>query len=296
MKKSDMLQNWEIFAEVAQSLSFREVAEKFNVAPSSLTRRISTLEEMLDTKLLLRNPRGVTLTTEGKTLLQEAKILLKQLEPTCLLNSQKKKQSIAIFVDYEFSLFLITYWVNAWNLEHQNFDIIFKRFNRLEKDPQNYDIPEADILINLNQTHGNFLLRRSFVCNPMSINIKKIRVPKDLIEQNLISVGNENIKFGYKGTILRELRSKLQMPDYDSAFAACRAGAGVFLAFENADLSRYLTSAALTRLLVGWEGEPCYLEIKGNTKSKELVQYLKMNLMNFFDLKNHITSTLPLNL
>ncbi|GGF63009.1 LysR family transcriptional regulator [Azorhizobium oxalatiphilum] len=52
--------------EVARTGSIRGAAERLNVTPSALNRRIMDLEEELDAKLLERKPRGVRLTAAGE--------------------------------------------------------------------------------------------------------------------------------------------------------------------------------------------------------------------------------------
>jgi len=52
--------------EVARCGSIRGAAQKLNVTPSALNRRIMDLEDELDAKLLERRPRGVHLTTAGE--------------------------------------------------------------------------------------------------------------------------------------------------------------------------------------------------------------------------------------
>lgn len=52
--------------EVARTGSIRRAAERLNVTPSALNRRIMDLEEELDAKLLERRPRGVQLSAAGE--------------------------------------------------------------------------------------------------------------------------------------------------------------------------------------------------------------------------------------
>lgn len=60
------------FEELARSSSMREVAEKFGVAPTAVTRQIENLEEHFGVQLLERSARGVTLTPAGEILAGQA--------------------------------------------------------------------------------------------------------------------------------------------------------------------------------------------------------------------------------
>ncbi|MEW9306842.1 LysR family transcriptional regulator [Labrys neptuniae] len=66
------------FVVVAEALHFGRAAQKLGMLPASLGRHIRLLEESLGTQLLLRTTRNVSLTSEGATLLPQARQLLAQ--------------------------------------------------------------------------------------------------------------------------------------------------------------------------------------------------------------------------
>lgn len=73
--------------EVARTGSIRRAAERLNVTPSALNRRIMDLEDELGAKLLERRPRGVRLTSAGEVFVRyvreqlgDADRMLSQLE------------------------------------------------------------------------------------------------------------------------------------------------------------------------------------------------------------------------
>ncbi|WP_432455421.1 MULTISPECIES: LysR family transcriptional regulator [unclassified Agarivorans] len=67
------------FAHIAESTSFTKTAEAFSVPPSSVSRRISDLEAMLQQQLLQRSTRQVKLTELGALYYQQIKPALLQL-------------------------------------------------------------------------------------------------------------------------------------------------------------------------------------------------------------------------
>lgn len=68
------------FTEVALAGNFKGAASRLNISQSSLSRRVSDLEQSLTTPLFIRHPRGVTLTHPGQVLLAGAERLLRDVE------------------------------------------------------------------------------------------------------------------------------------------------------------------------------------------------------------------------
>lgn len=66
------LRQLEVFANLAQSASFRRSAEVFGISQASISNQIKALEEQLGVKLFLRQPgKTPTLTDEGVTFLED---------------------------------------------------------------------------------------------------------------------------------------------------------------------------------------------------------------------------------
>ena len=69
-----------VFEAVATRLNFSDAAEALHVTPAAVSQQIKTLEDYLQTPLLLRNGRGVQLTLEGTRLLPGLRRGLDELE------------------------------------------------------------------------------------------------------------------------------------------------------------------------------------------------------------------------
>ncbi len=63
----------EYFIEVAQSKQILKASEKLNVSQSTITMAMKTIEDKINSKLLLRNSKGIELTYEGFLFLEHAK-------------------------------------------------------------------------------------------------------------------------------------------------------------------------------------------------------------------------------
>ncbi len=74
------LRELECFVAVAEELSFTHAARRLRLSQPPLSRHIQSLESRLGTKLFLRTPRAVTLTTAGRAFLTDTKGTLAQLQ------------------------------------------------------------------------------------------------------------------------------------------------------------------------------------------------------------------------
>src|SRR5215831_1537788 len=74
------LRHLRYFLAVGEVLNFTKAAARLRVAQPALSRQVQDLEDEIGVDLLRRNPRGVTLTGEGKLFLQEVRELLKRVD------------------------------------------------------------------------------------------------------------------------------------------------------------------------------------------------------------------------
>lgn len=70
------------FRAIAEVGNLTAAAKQLGVAQSTLTAAVKKLEEHLDSKLLLRNPRGVTVTPTGRALATSAVEILAMIDET----------------------------------------------------------------------------------------------------------------------------------------------------------------------------------------------------------------------
>lgn len=74
------LRHLRYFVRVAEELNFTRAAEKLRIAQPALSRQVRDLEDEVGVDFFRRGTRGVTLTSEGKLFLAEARELLANLE------------------------------------------------------------------------------------------------------------------------------------------------------------------------------------------------------------------------
>ena len=66
------LDKYQVFVKVAQNQNLTKTAEELNYTHSAISHIIKNLEAETGLKLISRNKTGITLTSEGKLLLEEA--------------------------------------------------------------------------------------------------------------------------------------------------------------------------------------------------------------------------------
>lgn len=68
----------ELFVAVAETGSISRASERCHTVPSAVSKRISDLEELFGTELIVRGGKGVELTASGHAFLLRARVLLEQ--------------------------------------------------------------------------------------------------------------------------------------------------------------------------------------------------------------------------
>ena len=70
------LELYRVFQEVARMGNISAAAQNLYISQSAVSQSIKQLEEQLQVRLFSRSTRGVVLTSEGKMLLDDAKMLV----------------------------------------------------------------------------------------------------------------------------------------------------------------------------------------------------------------------------
>lgn len=88
-----MLEDLKVFVVVAQNGSFADAARLLDVVPSTVSKKISALEDHYAVRLFERTTRSMSLTAEGRTLYDGARDLLDQADA---LQLQLQRQSTEV--------------------------------------------------------------------------------------------------------------------------------------------------------------------------------------------------------
>ncbi|MGE7946227.1 LysR family transcriptional regulator [Lysinibacillus sp. NPDC093688] len=113
-----------IFKHVAELQSVSKAAEKLGYVQPNVSQRVKGLEDELGVKLFMRNNRGVTLTEEGKVLLEYThQIILLMDEAKSLVNPTKWRESLTIGASQTISAVKVPQLFSSFLREYKNIDV-----------------------------------------------------------------------------------------------------------------------------------------------------------------------------
>jgi len=120
-------QDLRIFKCVAEAKSLSKAAEVLGYVQPHISQRMKNLEEELDTKLLTRTNRGVTLTDGGEALFNYAqRILLLMEEAKAEVNPNKFRKSLIIGASQTVSATKVPYLFSSFLKENKNIEVKIK--------------------------------------------------------------------------------------------------------------------------------------------------------------------------
>ncbi len=120
-------QDLRMFKCVAEAKSLSKAAEILGYVQPHISQRIKNLEEELDTKLLIRTNRGVTLTNEGEALFKYAQRILRLMEEAkAEVNPNKFKRSLTIGASQTVSATKVPSLFSSFLKEHQGIEVKIK--------------------------------------------------------------------------------------------------------------------------------------------------------------------------
>ena len=113
------------FYEVAQIKNITQASKKLNISQPALTKAIKELETELNTTLLIRNNKGITLTKEGKMLYEYSKTMFQKLQTTIKTINNPKEQKQHLYIGTTTTNFLepILPVLNEIRKKHPNIQI-----------------------------------------------------------------------------------------------------------------------------------------------------------------------------
>lgn len=120
-------QDLRMFKCVAESKSLSRAAEVLGYVQPHISQRMKNLEEELDTKLLTRTNRGVTLTDEGEALFNYAQRILRLMEEAkAEVNPHKFKRSLIIGASQTVSATKVPFLFSSFLKEHRDIEVKIK--------------------------------------------------------------------------------------------------------------------------------------------------------------------------
>lgn len=255
------------FVQICESGSLTKAAEALDTSLPTVVRTLASLETHLNTRLLNRTTRKITLTEEGRLYLARCRNILFDIEDAELaLSSQQKKPSgkLTITAPVNFGNRQVSPLVNQFLKQHDQIKIDLmlgdKNINLVEEG--------VDIAIRIGPLADSSMVaknvgyvRRVICATPKFLNAHpQINQPKDLVHLPCIRFsplshgGNWNF---YQGD--KVLSIKVDGPLYCTQISAMRQavladiGIGIFLSYQ---VEEQLASGEMIAILTDYEPEP----------------------------------------
>ncbi|MGG3574122.1 LysR family transcriptional regulator [Bacillus gobiensis] len=122
-----------IFKHVAQLQSMSKTAEKLGYVQPNISQRMKGLEDELGVKLFIRNNRGVTLTNEGKILLNYVNQMTVLMEEAkAAINPHKWREPLTIGASQTISAVKIPQLVSAFLKTNHTVDVKIRTSEKLK--------------------------------------------------------------------------------------------------------------------------------------------------------------------
>ncbi|MGE4484126.1 MAG: LysR family transcriptional regulator [Oscillospiraceae bacterium] len=119
------------FKTVCEFNSISEAARKLFITPQGLGKSIQHLERELNTKLLIRTPRGIELTEDGIALKSKADVLIKELEnlqKDFELNRSEKRGKIHLASAYGIIRYYSPQCIIAFKKKYPRIDFSYEEY------------------------------------------------------------------------------------------------------------------------------------------------------------------------
>lgn len=129
------LRQLEYFAAVAEQGTVTAAAQRLYLSQSAVSNAITDLERLLDVKLFVRHPRGLSLTREGRAVLSQARFLLRDaadLERNAAKLGDDPSGALNIGCYSTIAPLLLPRIVADFATKHPNVDVRFTEGSRSE--------------------------------------------------------------------------------------------------------------------------------------------------------------------
>jgi DNA-binding transcriptional LysR family regulator len=128
-----MLDLFEVFIVVADAGSFAEAARLLGVVPSTVSKKISALEERLGVTLFLRTTRSLSITAEGRMLYDEAREVVSRvdaIEEQLAVHADEPRGKVRITTFPDFGQLLLCRYLPEFHAKYPEIDIELSLTNR----------------------------------------------------------------------------------------------------------------------------------------------------------------------
>jgi DNA-binding transcriptional LysR family regulator len=266
------LDDLRFFDALGRSRSLAEAARTLNVSPPAVSVRLRRLEERLAVALVVRKPRGVTLTDAGNRLVQEAAQLLGQLEGVGQRVSKAASAlegPLRVTAPFGFGRRFIAPLIDAFTALHPAVAPML----RLSETPMR-DGSASDVVVHIGKMRDSSWVAhrlganaRWLAASPQYVHHhKQLSHPRELATHRCLCLreNDEDLSLwrlrptSHKGTAAEaavqvRVRPAMLTNDGESLCGWAEQGQGVILRSQW-DLEPRIAAGTLVRVLPGWDG------------------------------------------
>lgn len=146
-----------IFARVAEAGSFSRAAEWIGLPKSTVSRRVTLLEERLGERLILRTTRRLALTEFGQQLLEHARQIATEVDAVKALSEHRQSRPsgrLRVSMPSDFATLLLTDMLATFAAQYPEVSL------ELDLSPRHVDLLEEkfDLAIRIGELHDDTLL------------------------------------------------------------------------------------------------------------------------------------------
>ncbi|MDD3265549.1 MAG: LysR family transcriptional regulator [Burkholderiales bacterium] len=180
-----MFDNIALFTELVERKSFTDTARHNNISQSTLSKRISQLEQNFGTTLIVHSTRNFEITKDGYLVYNQFKSLRKQLKQSIDLikNEEDLDKTLRANISTSFAYEVICPYLHEFTKSHPkiSLDVFFQ--HSYEEDPlDGFDIAITNFPID-NEDYANYLIFKEpaqLFCSPQYV--EKYGLPKAINE------------------------------------------------------------------------------------------------------------------
>ncbi len=254
-----------VFREIVRSGGITAAANRLNLAKSAVSKYLSRLEERLQSRLLVRSSRRISLTPEGQHLLPMVESLIAETERLGEIASEDvaaPQGQVRIATSHEFGNLLMEHFLPQVITQYPALKLTVKlgyAFDDLQ-DPA-FDLAFRILHVNDDRlvSHQLGMFKRILVAQPEYPGLAKIKHPRDLDAHNCMIFSSEETEREWPfqsidkpDQVVRvNVSGNLAVLGFSALLGAARAGAGITYVPEfvaQPDLDR----GSLVRVLPGW--------------------------------------------
>lgn len=270
-----------VFREIVRCGGITAAADKLNLAKSAVSKYLSRLEDRLQSRLLVRSSRRISLTPEGRHLLPMVESLIAETERLVEIASEDiaaPQGQVRIATSHEFGNLLMEHFLPQVIDQYPALKLTVKlgyAFDDLQ-DPA-FDLAFRILHVNDERlvSHQLGMFKRILVAHPDFSGLSQIKHPSDLEDHNCMIFSSDETEREWpflvedkQDEVVRvKVSGNLAVLGFSALLGAARAAAGITYVPEfvaQPDLER----GSLVRVLPAWHSPsaPVYIAYRFGTQ------------------------------